>query len=472
MECNKYQFAKNIYIKVRDNQNNCRKDVSNAPNSIIPAQPILTSPNGGEVWKVNSNQNITWNTATFYSSVVIEFSPDGGSNWNTVATVANTGSYSWTVPNAITSTCIIRVSNNGNPSLFDTSNANFTINLPAPIITSPNGGETFTSMNSTNITWDASSVASNVKIEYSLDSGNNWTLLVASTSNTGTYPWTLPMIQENRVALIRLTNVSFPSAIDYSDAVFNIRPPVYVSVLNNITTLTACSTLNINWQRTSNANYNNYSSSDAAPSYRGKYELYYKLDNGAWTNFATEENYQTTTSYSYPLVIPDNPGSTIKVMVIAKYNTQTYGSPAPNFWVDSSNAFANIVPPTGTITVTAPNGGINLNANTNYNITWTASGASGFYDLGWSTSATSGFNLIASNISGNNYNWAVPNMNSASIFIKIRDYNNNCRKDASNAANAVIPAQPLLTSPNGGEVWTVNSSKVLRGILQVFILQS
>jgi len=59
----------NVIIKVRDNQNICRKDVSNSANTIIAATPALISPNGGETWNVNSTHNITWNTATFFTNV-------------------------------------------------------------------------------------------------------------------------------------------------------------------------------------------------------------------------------------------------------------------------------------------------------------------------------------------------------------------------------------------------------------------
>ena len=89
----------NVYVRVRDNQNTCRKDASNAANTIIAATPILTAPNGGEVWKVNSVQNITWTQNTLYTSVLIEYSTDNGTNWNIVtASASNTGSYAWTIP--------------------------------------------------------------------------------------------------------------------------------------------------------------------------------------------------------------------------------------------------------------------------------------------------------------------------------------------------------------------------------------
>ncbi|MBK7958467.1 MAG: hypothetical protein IPK03_10340 [Bacteroidetes bacterium] len=146
---------------------------------------------------------------------MIEFSPDGGNNWNTVATVGNTGSYSWTVPNALTNQAMIRVSNNGNPGLFDTCNANFTINLPTPNITSPNGGETYQSLNGTNITWDASSVASNVKIEYSLDSMLNWQHFSCLCIKYGILPLDNPYDTRKQKSIYQIDQCLFPFCHGY-----------------------------------------------------------------------------------------------------------------------------------------------------------------------------------------------------------------------------------------------------------------
>jgi hypothetical protein len=51
-------------------------------------------------------------------------------------------------------------------------------------------------------------------------------------------------------ALIRITNTSFPSAIDTSNAVFTIKAPITVDYPNtNMDTLTSCSTINIQWSK-------------------------------------------------------------------------------------------------------------------------------------------------------------------------------------------------------------------------------
>ncbi len=63
---------------------------------------------------------------------------------------------------------------------------------PTLSVTSPNGGESWTAGSVHNITWTTTGTVANVKIEVSTDGGSNYTTIVASTANTGSYSWTVP----------------------------------------------------------------------------------------------------------------------------------------------------------------------------------------------------------------------------------------------------------------------------------------
>jgi hypothetical protein len=95
---------------------------------------IVTSPNGGEEWKAEDIHNITWTAWNPYSTsgnVKIEYSINNGLLWNEIVTVPNTdiGSYSWTVPNTVSDSCLIMISDeDGAPT--DISDSVFKI-LPA-----------------------------------------------------------------------------------------------------------------------------------------------------------------------------------------------------------------------------------------------------------------------------------------------------------------------------------------------------
>jgi hypothetical protein len=93
----------------------------------------VASPNGGENWQVGSSHGITW-TSTNVTNVMIEYSTNNGSSWNTIVTSApaSSGSYSWTVPNAPSVQCKVRVSDAANATtVYDVSDNVFTISSGA-----------------------------------------------------------------------------------------------------------------------------------------------------------------------------------------------------------------------------------------------------------------------------------------------------------------------------------------------------
>ena len=95
----------------------------------------VTSPNGGELWEVNSTKNFTWSSTGTVGNVKIEYSIDNGSTWkNVVSSTTNDESYSWKVANTTSSQCLVKISeaSHGDPS--DTSDSTFSI-VPANSLT-------------------------------------------------------------------------------------------------------------------------------------------------------------------------------------------------------------------------------------------------------------------------------------------------------------------------------------------------
>lgn len=94
-------------------------------------QPFITvlSPNGGEGWAVGTQQDIRWQSSEDVTSVTIEYSPDGGENWSTLATaVPNTGAYPWSLPDDPTASGLIRITDTSG-LLSDVSDAPFSLTL-------------------------------------------------------------------------------------------------------------------------------------------------------------------------------------------------------------------------------------------------------------------------------------------------------------------------------------------------------
>jgi hypothetical protein len=108
----------------------------NAPAAVSPAFTIspapdivLTAPDGGETWVVGSSQNITWVSKSTVANVVLDYSTDGGANWNSIVSsaTASAGTYAWTVPNTVSANCKVRVSDAANSATNSVSAKAFSI---------------------------------------------------------------------------------------------------------------------------------------------------------------------------------------------------------------------------------------------------------------------------------------------------------------------------------------------------------
>jgi hypothetical protein len=92
---------------------------------------------------------------------------------------------------------------------------------PILILSSPDGGESWSGGSTHNITWTAMGTIANVKLEYSTDNGVNWTTIIASTTNDGSHPWSLPVVASSN-CLVRVGEAVTGIPGDVSNAVFSI----------------------------------------------------------------------------------------------------------------------------------------------------------------------------------------------------------------------------------------------------------
>jgi len=101
--------------------------------SSVPPNITVTSPNGGEGWKVDSTYNITWTSNGTSGEVKIEYSINNSSGWaDIIASTPDNSVYSWTVPNTPSDSCLVRVSDTTGSS-SDTSDAVFTISISSGV---------------------------------------------------------------------------------------------------------------------------------------------------------------------------------------------------------------------------------------------------------------------------------------------------------------------------------------------------
>jgi len=298
----------------------------------------LTAPAGGEAWQASSSHSITWNASDFsgVASVDLALSTDGGGVYGTpIATaIPNTGSYSWSVPNTVTTTARVRVTAKdtfGNlASAF--SGANFSITSvdagpPSITLNAPGTLEAGVPTNVSFVAGDDIGVTG-VDLEYSNNNGTNWVTLATGLTSSP-YLWNVPGAI---VAQAKLRATAHDAALNQSQdttgpfQIVDTTPPALVlAVPNGGESWTEGELRLIDW-----------SSADlvGVDSVRVEYSL--SGFAGPWTVAATVA--PDTTGYLWTV-----PGAATDSAVVRV----TAYDPALNSTVDLSNALFSIGRPVG-----------------------------------------------------------------------------------------------------------------------------
>ena len=398
-----------------------RTDISDN-NFTITLPMTLTAPLGGENWVLGSLHDITWN-ALHDPVTYLNYSTDNGTSW--VSILHNSGGisspYHWTVPNAPSTQCKIRIANETFTERDSTRNP-FTISRPPINVTAPNGGENFYYGQTTSITWSPTDPA--FQLAYSTDNGNNWNEIASSALGITTpYPWTIPSTPSTQ-CLVRVFLAD--GRLDYSDNVFSITNPMTLGAPNGGENFVTGSTTSISWTALHNpVCYINYTT-----------------DNGvSWLSIAQNSPGGFTSPYSW--TVPNTPSSQCRVRV----------TDANSFERDSSdNVFTISLPP---VNVTAPNGGENFYIGGSTNISWAPTSPA--FQIAFSTDNGTNWTEIASSGTGisSPYPWTIPA--TPSTQCKVRVFLLDGRWDVSdNVFSISIPM--TLTSPNGGESYVTGST--------------
>ncbi len=129
-----------VRVVVRDAVGNTGSDISDAAFTISDqTAPSVTvnSPNGGETWIIGAMRDVTWSASdnVAVASVELLYSTDNGASYTSIATVpGNTTSYAWTIPDAATTTALVKAvaTDAAGNMAADVSDATFTIAAAPP----------------------------------------------------------------------------------------------------------------------------------------------------------------------------------------------------------------------------------------------------------------------------------------------------------------------------------------------------
>ncbi|HWR98175.1 MAG TPA: Ser-Thr-rich GPI-anchored membrane family protein, partial [Candidatus Methanoperedens sp.] len=218
-------------------------DFATSDNYFTIVEPIfeVLAPNGGENWVAGTTRTITWAAVGIAGSDVKIELLKGGEVETTIADpTPNDGNYSWSIPagQPLGGNYTIRVTSLSQPTLFDESDAQFTISSSASIITYPVGGEVWVTGSPEVITWQLDAVPSGTVSLYlvrgqSDPSPGGQSIIILGVPNTGSFSWNIPKSIPSdvnyRVKLEYSVVVGTQEVIKttYSDNYFTITSPSF-----------------------------------------------------------------------------------------------------------------------------------------------------------------------------------------------------------------------------------------------------
>ncbi|MCK4765211.1 MAG: S8 family serine peptidase, partial [Candidatus Aminicenantes bacterium] len=403
----------------------------------------IMSPNGGEILEAGTIQDITWWSSGYDGNVEIDCSFDNGQNWSEISpTAPNDGSFPWTIPDNISSQCLLKVSK-VDGVINDFSDEAFSIAPHSPesiTVTSPNGNENLEVGASYSIYWSSSGFEGDVRIEYSTDNGSNWISIIKATNNDGSHIWVVPDNPSINCS-IRISQCDPDEEVfDVSDELFSIipqsSPALRITSPNGGERLTIGYSYPITWTSNSASDY---------------IRIEYSTDNGtSWTYITITAN-----DGNYNWTIPDSQADNCLLRI-----KETDGYPT-----DVSDTVFSIVPQSSIIII-SPNGGETLPVGSSHTITWTSNGILDDLRIEYSTdNGSSWLIIVPATANDGSHPWTIPNIHSANCLVRIiENKTDEGLSDVSDTEFTIFsPSGKSLTviSPNGGENLEVGSSHTI-----------
>jgi hypothetical protein len=412
-----------VRVRITDKNRPAVWDKSDASFSILPV-PVITidAPNGGEIWRVGTNKDITWhdNGGVISNNLTLEYSVDSGNIWKPIASnVANSGKYTWRIPDDISSACMVRITDASRPTTKDTSNDAFVIAEPKITITSPNGGEIWAISDKAPVTWTTEGgVSDSLALEISCDGGATYAT-IATVRNTGSYTWE---IKEDKVtvtsnAVFRIRDITRPATYDISDKSFTIDPLPTITITSPVggETYVLGDTMNITWTWTGLSISDNLA-------------IEMSVDNFI-TRQVVATGVANTGSYTWDIPESALTGSTLKLRITDGNRT---------IITDTSRGYFRI---RGGFVLSSPNGGENWVAKSPQTISWTTRGSIPKINLDYTTNDGQTWSTIASGISNqNSYSWVLPDIKSNSVKVRISNQDDLSVSDVSDNTFNIIYA--------------------------------
>lgn len=460
-------------IKISDAQDISLSDVSDVTFTVPPPITVLY-PNGAETFQNGVVYPIRWVSDPSVSTVLIEYSTNNGTNWTQIATTiqAAQGFYPWTPPSANVANALVRVSNSTNTTIFDVSNANFSIStatqrnlskyfggafdgysmksslVSTVQVTSPNTNVTWLGNTFQQVSWTYTNI-SQVLIEFSSNNGSSWNIVTTTSASSNSYQWLVPAVQGGSTqCLIKISDAQDLNLFDISDITFTVPPPITVLYPNGAETFQNGVVYPVRWI--------------TDPSVTTVL-IEYSTNNGTnWTQIAT--NIQAAQGF-YPWTPPSVNASNSLVRVTNTANTTIFDVSDANFTITTAqqrnsnkyfggsfDGYTMTSNQPQAILLTSPNTAVTWLGNTFQQLSWTYTNV-GQVLLEFSTNNGSSWSVITTTAaSSNTYQWLVPAVQggSSQCLVRVSDALNTSLNDISDV-NFTVPPPIVVVYPNGGE---------------------
>ncbi|MEO0237385.1 MAG: hypothetical protein ABIN35_04045 [candidate division WOR-3 bacterium] len=412
-------------LKITNVSNPAVYDISDYPFSILSTSLTLLTPNGGETFVAGTKANISWDWEGSIANVKLEYSSDGGMNWNSITTsTACDGSYLWTVPNISTNNLLIRITNVNDVNCYDVSNSQSSIVTAQIDITYPNGGEQLIVGEKYPINWNWSGSFANVKIEYSTNNGSSWSTIDASDPNDGSFVWTVPLTPSSQ-CLIKISDAANSSVYDISNFSFTIKKPeIKIVKINGNDTLIASNKYPIVWQTEGTISNVN---------------IEYSTNNGTtWNTIVTN----TPNDGSYVWTVPSTPSSNYRLKITNSSDVTSYDISDTTFVVKSPQ-----------INLLSPNGGEEFKTGEKYPVLWNSNSDFASVNIDYSSDGGTTWNsIVLSETNDGSYVWNIPSnlTPSTNYRIRVRNSSDNNSFDISDNTFTISSPSIKIISPDSG----------------------
>jgi len=401
----------------------------------------VTSPAPGDRWAVATTHPITWTQVGVVGDVSVQTSRDSGATWTTVATVPVTdGSFNWLVSGPETTHGRVRVISVEDPVQVDDTDGDFIIQNPYFRMLLPAAGESIPVGRPYQIRWDGVPLGAgeDVLIEFSKDSGVNWTTIAGAASNTGVFTWTPSAAQVSDTARIRITANQAPSRIAQT-ADFKVQQPT-LAVLAPVSgdTWYIETTHTVRW---------------STVGIKGTVNVELSRNGGAtWELLAVNaDNSQAVGTFDWKVTGPASSSlSGARIRVSSVVDPTQFGL-SDVFSIKEMH-----------VKVTSPNGGEVFGVGSTQTITWDPQDIIGTVDISLSVDGGETFiPLFSDQPNGGTATWVVGNTVTAGALIRVKahDY---LAADESDTVFSIIQPSMSVVSPAGGEELRVGQAATLK----------